>query len=74
MGGRHATFYGAEIAEHADATCIGEAEDIFPRMLEDAAGGRLQKFYQRDDVALLEGIPGTRRPPMLYLRLRRSTA
>jgi len=60
MGGPHATFYGDEMAEHADATCIGEAEDIFPRMLEDAAAGRLQKFYQRDDAASLAGMPTPR--------------
>lgn len=57
MGGPHATFYADEIAGHADAVCVGEAEDIFPRMLEDAAAGRLQKFYRRDDVASLDGIP-----------------
>ena len=44
MGGPHATFYSDEVAEHADAVCIGEAEEIFPRMLEDAAAGRLRSF------------------------------
>jgi radical SAM superfamily enzyme YgiQ (UPF0313 family) len=60
MGGPHATFYGTEMAEHADGVCIGEAEDIFPRMLADAAAGRLQQFYQRDDVASLAGMPTPR--------------
>lgn len=60
MGGPHATFYANEVAEHADAVCIGEAEEIFPRMLEDAAAGRLKKFYRRDTVASLAGMPTPR--------------
>jgi radical SAM superfamily enzyme YgiQ (UPF0313 family) len=60
MGGPHATFHSEEIAEHADAVCIGEAEGIFPRMLEDAAAGRLQKFYRRDSPACLDNMPAPR--------------
>lgn len=60
MGGPHATFYSAEMAEHADGVCIGEAEEIFPRMLEDAAAGRLQQFYQRTEAADLRGMPTPR--------------
>jgi radical SAM superfamily enzyme YgiQ (UPF0313 family) len=60
MGGPHATFYGDEMAEHADGVCIGEAEEIFPRMLEDAVAGRLQQFYQREEVASLKGLPTPR--------------
>ena len=57
MGGPHATFHADEMAEHADAVCIGEAEEVFPRMLEDAAAGRLQRFYRRETVADLGGLP-----------------
>lgn len=60
MGGPHATFYSEEMAAHADAVCIGEGEEIFPRMLQDAAAGRLQKFYRRDTVASLKGMPTPR--------------
>lgn len=60
MGGPHATFYTEEMAEHADAVCTGEGEDIFPQMLEDAAAGRLRKFYRRDEVASLAGMPTPR--------------
>ena len=56
LGGPHATFYGDEMAEHADAVCIGEGEDVFPRMLEDAAAGRLARFYRRDSVASMTGM------------------
>ncbi|HKA37612.1 MAG TPA: cobalamin-dependent protein, partial [Thermoanaerobaculia bacterium] len=37
MGGPHTTFHYEEVSRHADAVCIGEAEDVFPRMLADAA-------------------------------------
>jgi radical SAM superfamily enzyme YgiQ (UPF0313 family) len=60
MGGPHATFHAEEVAEHADAVCIGEAEGVFQKMLEDAAAGRLKKFYRRDEVASLEGMPSPR--------------
>lgn len=60
LGGPHATFYSDEMAKHADAVCIGEGEDIFPRMLEDAAGGRLVRFYKRDSAASLKGMPTPR--------------
>lgn len=60
MGGPHATFYSEEMARHADAVCIGEAEDIFPQMLADAAAGRLRQFYRRDTPADLAGMPTPR--------------
>jgi radical SAM superfamily enzyme YgiQ (UPF0313 family) len=60
MGGPHATFHSEEMAEHADAVCIGEAEDVFPRMLEDAAAGRLKPIYRRDTPAPLAGMPAPR--------------
>jgi radical SAM superfamily enzyme YgiQ (UPF0313 family) len=60
MGGPHATFYADEIAEHADAVCIGEAEDVFPRMLDDATAGCLKRFYRGEHVASLAGLPAPR--------------
>ncbi len=60
IGGPHTTFHAEEVAQHADAVCIGEAEGVFPKMLEDAASGRLQKFYRADRVASLEGMPAPR--------------
>lgn len=57
LGGPHATFHAEEIAEHADAVCIGECEEIFPLMLENALGGTLQTFYRRKTPADLAGMP-----------------
>ncbi len=60
MGGPHATFYYEEMTEHADGVCIGEGEEIFPLMLEDAAAGRLQQFYRRAAAASLASMPTPR--------------
>ena len=60
LGGPHMTFHAEEAARHADAVCIGEAEGVFPRMLADAAAGRLRKFYRRDTAASLDGMPAPR--------------
>jgi radical SAM superfamily enzyme YgiQ (UPF0313 family) len=48
MGGVHATFCPEEALAHADAVVCGEAEGVWPRVLEDLAAGRLQRRYQRD--------------------------
>jgi B12 binding domain len=56
MGGPHATFYSDEMGQHADGVCIGEAEEIFPQMLQDAAAGRLQQFYRRATVASMARV------------------
>ena len=60
MGGPHATFHTHEMLEHADAVCVGEGEEVFPQMLEDAAAGRLKQIYRRDTPADLRGLPPMR--------------
>jgi radical SAM superfamily enzyme YgiQ (UPF0313 family) len=46
MGGFHATLCPEEVAEWADAVVIGEAEEIWPRVLQDADSGTLQVYYR----------------------------
>jgi radical SAM superfamily enzyme YgiQ (UPF0313 family) len=48
MGGFHATPCPEEVAEWADAVVIGEAEKIWPRVLQDAESGTMQVYYQAD--------------------------
>ena len=45
-GGIHVTCSPADCAPHFDAICVGPAERVWARMLEDAQMGRLQKIYQ----------------------------
>ena len=57
MGGPHIWFHPEEAAEHCDAIGIGEGEPIWTQMLEDAAGGRLQKVYRAPQMASIAGLP-----------------
>lgn len=57
MGGPHTFFHDEEAAAHCDAVGSGEGELIWPRMLEDAAAGRLQRFYRAQSLHNLERLP-----------------
>jgi radical SAM superfamily enzyme YgiQ (UPF0313 family) len=48
MGGVHASMLPEEALEHADAVVAGEAEELWPRVLEDAAAGRLEPLYRQE--------------------------
>jgi radical SAM superfamily enzyme YgiQ (UPF0313 family) len=45
MGGFHATLMPDEVKEYAESVVIGEAEDIWPTVIEDARAGRLRPQY-----------------------------
>ena len=47
LGGPHVTLLPDEAAQHADAICVGYAEDSWPALLHDFAAGRLQPRYQQ---------------------------
>jgi radical SAM superfamily enzyme YgiQ (UPF0313 family) len=56
MGGFHATLCPHKVAQYAESVVIGEAEGLWPRVLEDAARGTLQTYYrspQRPSLARL---------------------
>lgn len=46
MGGLHVTVLPEEALEHCDAVLVGEAEDIWPVMVEDAEQGQLKARYE----------------------------
>jgi radical SAM superfamily enzyme YgiQ (UPF0313 family) len=60
IGGAHATALPEEAARHVDAVVIGEAEDTWPRLLNDARSGRLQSMYTSTRRASLAGMPAPR--------------
>lgn len=60
MGGHHPTLLPGEAGQFADAVVIGEAEAVWPKLLEDAEAGQLQQFYC-EPVNDLSGIPFDRR-------------
>ena len=54
LGGPHTFFHADEAGEHCDAVGIGEAEDIWKPMLDDARRGALKKIYRADQASLIE--------------------
>lgn len=56
MGGFHATLVPNEVAEFADSVVIGEAEETWPRVIEDFAAGRLQPRYTAERRPSLAGL------------------
>jgi radical SAM superfamily enzyme YgiQ (UPF0313 family) len=53
LGGPHVTLMPTEAKQHADAICIGYAEEIWPQLLLDFIAGEMQPIYrQRPDMQL----------------------
>lgn len=48
MGGFHATLCATEVAEYCDSIVIGEAEELFPAVIEDYREGRPKAVYRSD--------------------------
>jgi radical SAM superfamily enzyme YgiQ (UPF0313 family) len=46
LGGLHVSILPEEAAPHADAIVIGEAEEVWPKLVEDARRGQLQPVYK----------------------------
>jgi radical SAM superfamily enzyme YgiQ (UPF0313 family) len=61
MGGIHPTVLPDEALEHADAVVVGEAENIWPQLLSDAASGRMQSLYRAGKLTDLQGLVKPRR-------------
>lgn len=66
LGGMHPTFLPDEALRHADAVCAGEAETIWPRIVEDAGSDCLSGIYRGP----LADLAGLNRPPRHLVRGR----
>ena len=56
MGGFHASLRPDEVAEYADAVVVGEAEALWPRVVDDVRHGRWEKVYRSEDRPSLAGL------------------
>lgn len=56
MGGFHAMLCPEEVADYAEAVVIGEAEEIWPRLIDDARHATLQKIYRAPRRPSLRGL------------------
>jgi len=57
MGGFHATLAPGECQEHADALVLGEAEEAWPRLLQDFQAGELKPRYQAETLSDMRNLP-----------------
>jgi len=75
MGGIHVSCYPEEAEHHSNAVVVGEAENIWPKVLEDFARGRLQKRYTETSlIDMSQDYPLPRRDLLAKRRyLTRST-
>ena len=61
LGGPHVTLIPDDATPHADAICIGYAEDIWPKLLHDFASGGLQPVYRQGADLSLANRPFAQR-------------
>ena len=66
LGGIHPTVLPDEAKLHCDAVITGEAEPVWPQVLEDVENHRLQDFYQGGVAADLDEYPLPRRDLIQY--------
>lgn len=59
-GGRYPSTFPEEVIPHMDSVVVGEAELIWPQVVEDLVRGKLQKVYQAPFAPSLENIPPPR--------------
>jgi radical SAM superfamily enzyme YgiQ (UPF0313 family) len=72
LGGIHPTALPEEAKKHADSVVLGEAEEIWPHLIEDVRMGNLKPFYRQEGYTDLSKIPIPRReilPKKGYLPL-----
>jgi len=58
MGGMHASALPQEALEHCDSVVVGEAETLWPVVLQDFQDGRLQPLYRHEN-----GFPSLKNLP-----------
>lgn len=58
LGGYHASALPIEAKRHADAVVIGEAEQLWPQVLDDIEQGKPRAFYRSPHPVPTHSIPG----------------
>ena len=61
MGGYHPTFVPDEALQYADAVVIGDAEQLWPRIVADAQSGKSRRIYRQVSQPPLSGLKPDRR-------------
>jgi len=61
LGGAHPSSMPDEASQHADAVVIGEAEGIWPNLVNDFKENKLQRIYRQSESPSLVNLPIPRR-------------
>jgi len=61
MGGMHPSAMPDEALDHADAVVVGEAEEVWPGLLQDFEAGSMRQVYRGLGRHSLAGLPVPRR-------------
>ena len=61
LGGIHPTALPEEAKGHADSVVMGEAEEVWPCLIEDLRTGNLKSFYRQESFTELSKVPRPRR-------------
>lgn len=57
IGGIHATVLPEEAKLHAHSVVVGEADQIWPEILDDVKNGKLKEFYFPERISDLDTVP-----------------
>jgi len=57
LGGFHVSIYPDEALEHADAVVVGEAENVWVKLLNDVQNDKLKPVYKSDTLHNLTQLP-----------------
>ena len=57
MGGMHVSMEPEEALQHADTVIVGEADELWPRFLDDFRRGAAQRIYRCHTRPSLRGLP-----------------
>ena len=61
LGGPHVTLVPEEARDHADAVCVGYAEETWPQLLRDFSNGQMKRAYYQSPTMSLTNMPFPRR-------------
>lgn len=61
LGGIHPTALPEEAKGHADSVVMGEAEEVWPCLIDDLRTGNLNSFYRQESFTELSKVPRPRR-------------
>lgn len=61
LGGPHPTLLPQEAQAHCDTVVVGEAEESWPRLVEDFRQARMQRLYRAERPPSLRRLPHARR-------------